>query len=692
MSANKEFHSAKGLIKLITKITTLTKSQREAVDQYDENKFSSDKEDQSSQDVINIYIKVFEEMNIGTHPDVGDWVFNIQFKGKAVIDSGLLFNTLRLLPDTDIQKIRLFNRFIGQQLFKTTSSDMLHYQEKKQDKLSNRFFDNMHRRTQTFASLFGDKIDALSWPEKELSGTEREQFHKKLDQWRNKFITLPGIRYCANYFSESNNHVFNAFFHTQRQFDSDDWKDYDEEKKPNPQPLPRIVSYRATLNEMNTEFSNTESSVGMCFDYCRMRVEKVIPFIREAEDAFLKLVNHLDDDYPVEIDFAHKELHFRATKIKQMMFPLRCLFYEELDTLRSANDSNDNTLDSYLDMTLGKENTFIPQDYLHFFDSDDLDSEIKEIFLQMLDNNPKHPEVIDPEKQKLSSHLLIIFIQQFSLEKSEELAEKLGAISMQYEETYKSDENNISRRMARMLYLYMAALSKKEVMRKASEERLNNIKNIADRFTGTAEKFSEVDIENENAIRDIKDDQLPMMASPEQMEDFYNTQKVVQRLADGNSEFEETARQIEQGLQAAMQMMRRAEEFMERMIKRMFVNPEDSKDLLDSVHELVGLSYKTQQTLADLAKKEATPPKFMTPKIESEIEKMKNDIEEYKSTTGTLQSHLKEVLAQKRELITKMRITQDEKDAYKNQLRLITMMTINSMQAQKSSAEAAAET
>jgi len=204
---------------------------------------------------------------------------------------------------------------------------------------------------------------------------------------------------------------------------------------------------------------------------------------------------------------------------------------------------------------------------------------------------------------------------------------------------------------------------------------------MANKYASHAAKFAEIEITPESDLRGIKDDQLPLMASPEQMEDLFRTSRIVARLGEDSEEFAERAKEIEQGLQAALTMMKQAGDLMQTMVTRMFPKKEDSADLLQAIQELIELSYKTQQALADLAKKEGSSSKDK--KVLAEIEKLKKEVELCKSETSRHQDGLKTILGSKRELVKMMRVTQSEKDHTNNQLRMITVMTIQSMQNQK---------
>jgi signal transduction histidine kinase len=225
-------------------------------------------------------------------------------------------------------------------------------------------------------------------------------------------------------------------------------------------------------------------------------------------------------------------------------------------------------------------------------------------------------------------------------------------------------------------------MSKKELMAKASQDRLDKIESMASKYADHAARFAEADISPDADLRSLKDDQLPLMASPQQMEDLFRTAHVVKKLSDNCSDFEDKAKQIAAGLQAAMDMMQKAGELMERMVKKMFPKPGDSEDLLEAIHQLIQLGYDTQQALADLSKQEALASKDK--QAEAKCKELKEKVENCKSETLNIQGSLRGILASKREVVEKMRITKGEKEYFHSQLRMITMMTIQSLQSQSS--------
>jgi|SaaInlStandDraft_1057018.scaffolds.fasta_scaffold17164_3 hypothetical protein len=663
------------LLAAFAKLGSLVSNQTHASGSFDAKDHYGDGE---APDLIqrasDLFAIAFKAMALGKEEKKKNkWEFSLKMKGKGVVEPLPLYGNLRLLSDDDVLKVRLFCRFVGQQLFSTSVDDFFAYQESKLGEMVNPFYKRFAEQAGRFVATFGQEIEIPAWPTERVSGPERDTFVRKANDWLTVFRAMPGIKDALDFFQEENNDVFNAFFHLQRQFDSPNYKDFDEEKNPYPQPLPRIAAYRNALEELQAEFTSLEGSVGMCFDYCKMSTGRVVDFVLSAEDTFLNITTRLDRDYPLELDHSHQLMHFRANDVKMMMFPLRCLFFEELDARRGTKDSNDNTLDSYMDMTLGATEIHIPESYEHSFQSKDLEEDLQKAL------NDLTEEPVLPDDWKTSS--MIQDIQKLSHHDLEEHAKIFDALSDTYEEKYKTDENNISRRLARVAYLYLKAMAKKDVMAKASQARLDNIESMAFKYAEHASKFAEVEITPESDLRGIKDDQLPLMASPEQMEDLFRTSRIVARLGETSEEFAERAQQIEAGLQAALAMMKQAGDLMQTMVKRMFPNTEDSADLLEAIQSLIDLSYKTQQALTDLAKKEGSSSKDK--KVQAELERLKKEVAECKAETSRRQGELKTILGSKRELVASMRVTQAEKDYNNNQLRMITMMTINSMQNQK---------
>ncbi|MBF0198819.1 MAG: hypothetical protein HQL32_13975 [Planctomycetes bacterium] len=671
-----ELQPPTSILSTFKKIGDLLKGQANAASRFDAKDAYGAGVDPSEFEsrILLFYKNAFASMGVGEIEDNPDWEMAISFSGNGLVDTEKLFSLLRLLPDGDVRKIRLLNRFAGQQCYNITVTELFDYETRRDETLKNPFFDTFCAQVHEFAKLSGQDMDLMRWPKKVQESDERKAWIERLDVWREKFIELPGINECLTAFTAKRKDFFNAFFHVQRQFDSEDWKDFDAESNPYPHPLPRIAGYRAALKDLDDEFSETEGSIAMCFDYCRMGAKRVVDFIRGAEDSFLNIVTKLDDDYPKSLDYSHTLLHSKATEVKLMMFPLRCMFFDELEAQRGVRESTDNTLDSYMDMTLGKGEVHIPEQYNHSFCLKDLDEEIAKVFKRLLP-----PGFSDD--QPLNTIDIISKAHSLSQKEWQDYGDELDGICDITEKKYKSDENNITRRLSRLTYLYMRAFAKMDVMGKASTDRLDSIGEIASFYAGHAEKFSKVDIENEGSFKDISEDSLPMMASPEQLEDLFRTQKVVQRLSDNDDDFDEQAQTISDGLKAAIDMMKKAEEFMNKMVNKMFPDKEDSKDLLQAIHDLIELSYKTQVSLADASKLEASAIK-LDDKKKKEIEKLKQQVEKYKSDTLKLQSHLKSVLESKNELVQKMRITKDEKVQYQKQLKMITIMTINSMQAQ----------
>ena len=623
---------------------------------------------------VKLFIDAYKDMGVGEDEDSSNiWQLPMVIKQKGTLDSELLYQSLRKLSDEDIKKIRYFNRFVGQQLYGTTYEDFYELQESRVGVFVNPFFTRFIQQSNDFANFFGKTLPTAEWPKVILRGKERDDFAKIVNQWQIEFRTLPGIDRANLFFSEQPKDIFNTFFHLQRQFDSPSYRDIAEDGTPYPQPLPRIAAYRDAISELQNEFTELEGSVSMCFDYCRMSVDKVVGFVLSAEDAFLRITSRLDHDYPIDIDHCHKMLHDRAHDVKMMMFPLRCLFFDELDARRKTTDPVDNTLDSYVDMTLGETEVHVPPSYEHSFSTEKLLPELQ----QKLDD--LNPTPIPPHWSTVD---IIKLIQQIPHGDLNTYAEGFDQLSNTYEQQFKSDENDLNRRIARVTWLYLKAMSKKDLMAKASQERLDQIENMASKYANHAARFAEADVGPETDLRSLKDEQLPLMASPQQMEDLFRTAHVVKKLSENCSDFEDKAKLIAAGLQAAMDMMQKAGELMERMVKKMFPKNEDSADLLAAIRHLIELGYETQQALADLAKQEAIASRDK--KAEAKCHELKQEVEHCKSKTLKIQGHLRDVLASKREIVEKMRITKGEKDYYHGQLRMITVMTIQSIQSQSS--------
>lgn len=654
----------------------LVNQQAKATGQFNaKNAYGENENSDLNTDAMKLIHLAYSDMGLAKSEGLKDWKLNLKMKSKDLIDSETLFENLRKLPNNDIMKIRIFNRIVGQQLLTTTISDLFELQERKLGEYINPFYNTFCQQIQSFASLFDQKIEGPEWPKEKLVGSDREQLMRDFESWRKEWLELPGFRIAKDFFEKNDDLIFNAFFHLQRQFDSENWKDFDKEELPYPQSLPKIFSYRKALQGMSQEFDNAEASVNMCFDYCRMNKDKVVSFVLEAENAFLNIVTQLDDQYPLELDYAHFELHEQSHKVKLMMFPLRCLFFDELESYRGVKDSNDHTLDSYMDMTLVENDVFLPADYIHQTSVTDLETELQSAFMDLFKN---------PDLEQVDSVDMVRYIQKMSQEELEKHAKVMDGLCDIYEDKFKSQEGNLSRRFSRLCYLYLKAMEKKSDMKKASQDRLDSIQAMADKYSAQAEKFAEMDMSDENAdITKLSDDQLPLMASPQQMEDLYRTQKVIQRLSGSDDNFTETAKQIQAGLESALKMMKEAGELMERMIVKIFPQKHDQEDLLKAIREMINIGYSTQTSLADLAKKESMSQASKNPKLQKEIETLKKEIEESKQKTQSLQMQLKDILGVKRELVKGMRITQGEKDNHLNQLRMITVMTINSLNSQK---------
>ena len=628
-----------------------------------------------NESAIQLLNLAYSDMKLADREELKDWKFTLKMKTKDLIDSDFLYDHLRKLPSQDITKIRIFNRIVGQQQLTTTISDLFQLQEQKLGLMVNPFYDTFSQLIQSFSTLFNQKFSGPKWPTEKISGPDRQTLMDEFKAWRQQWLQLPGFSRAKSFFEENDSQVFNAFFHVQRQFDSDNWRNFDKDDMPYPQALPKVFAYRKAISSMGEEFDNAEMSVNMCFDYCKMSKDRVVSFVLEAENAFLNIVTRLDDQYPIDLDYAHHELHEQSHKVKLMMFPLRCLFFDDLENHRGVKDSNDHTLDSYMDMTLVENDVHLPTSYLHQEALSKLETEAQEAFKNLLKN---------PQLDSLESKSLVTYIQSLPQDDLDAHGPIFDKLCGEYEEKFKSDEENLTRRFIRLAYLYIRAMKKKSLMKKASEDRLKNIQAMADRYAEQATRFESMEIKEEGAdINSLSDDQLPLMASPQQMEDLYRTQKVVQKLSGSDDSFEATAKQIQEGLESALKMMKEAGELMERMINKIFPHQADREDLLNAVHEMIELGYETQQTLADLAKKESMNSASKNKKIEAEIEKLKQTIEDSKTKTQELQFKLRDILMVKREMVNGMRITQGEKDAHLNQLRMITVMTINSLNSQK---------
>lgn len=353
------------------------------------------------------------------------------------------------------------------------------------------------------------------------------------------------------------------------------------------------------------------------------------------------------------------------------MFPLRCLFFDELELYRSKQGSSDNTLDSYMDMTLGASEVHLPPSYVQVFKTNELDPQLQDALTQLKGS---------PLPESWNTKDIVKIFQDWDVPKLESSSETFDALCTAYDKTFENDDSNLNRRISRMTWLYLKAMAKKEDMAKASQDRLDHIQAMSSQYAERASKFASVDLGPDADLRNLSDDQLPLMASPEQLEDLYRTSHVVGRLAKGGGDFEEKANKIQAGLKAAMDMMKKAGELMEKMVTKMFPNPSDSKDLLASIRSLIELGYKTQTTLANIAKKEVGAAK--SDRLKQEVEELKQELEACKTETADLQTQLRTILVAKNQMVDKMRITQGEKDFNKNQLRMITVMTISSIQSQ----------
>ena len=670
-----ESSSVSPLLAAFNRLGDLVRGQKEAIAKHNpKDAYGDGSADAAFEtEAMGLFNLAYADMSVGVNEDrdAPPWQLGLSLREKGVVESERLYQSLRQLSDKDILKIRTFNRFVGQQLYSSTIDEFYELQEIKLGCAYNPFYTKFGDQAKSFAESFGRSLNIEPWPTEKLKGAERDAFVRKVTQWIHFLRGLPGIRVANDFFLRVDKGCFNAFFHLQRQFDSPNYKDLDDQGKPLPQPLPRIASYRAAISELNAEFTDLEGSVSMCFDYCRMNVNKVVGFVLGAEDAFLRITSRLDRDYPVDVDYAHKVLFMRAHDVKMMIFPLRCLFFNELEAKRSTKDSTDNTLDSYMDMTLGRSEVHLPPAYVQEFKTKDLEAPLVEALTRI------YGATLPPV---WSTTQIITKIQNCDVPVLEKLAEIFDALCVDYEQRFKSDENNLNRRISRMTWLYCKAIAKKEVMSKASQDRLNHIKGMADNYAAHAERFEKAEVGPDTDLRSLSDEQLPLMASPQQMEDLFRTVHVVGRLGKDSVEFKAMAKKIEAGLQAALDMMKKAGELMERMVNKMFPDKEDSKDLLEAIRSLIELGYRSQQAISDLSRKEGSAGKDK--KAQEEVAKLRAEVEKCKKDTVELQGHLRVVLGSKRELVEKMRITKAEKDYYHSQLRMITVMTIQSIQSQ----------
>lgn len=694
MAQNTLQSNPENLYEAFNHISELAKAQSSAAQNFDASSKYKRSEGESadlSELLMGFYQEAFNDMKVGTAEGVENWRILIKYREAGVVHGEDLYECLRKLPDDDIWKIRTFNRLIGQEYFRVSLNDMVEHQEDFAGEFSNGYFSKLRATLLKFGKLtetddeIMKTIKGLEWPTKRLAGEDRKGFLKELQTWINAFYSMPGIRIARYFFSKDSGvpdyeKAFNDFFHLQRQFDSDNWRDFDEKEQPHPQPLPRVNSYREAIMEVNDEFTEAESVVSMCYDYCRMKQDTVITYIQQAEDVFLKIVNQLDENYPIEVDYGHRFLHNRAKEIKHMMYPLRCLFFEELDNRRGVKDSNDKTLDTYFDMSLSDTKVSVPPDYRQSFAMEDLDPEIREV-IELFVGSEGFKKIL-PGK-KIGFVDVVSFISMRTQEENEATKKECFEISGQYESKYKSEEGNISRRLARITYLFAAALAKKAVMKNACQKRLDSIEDMAGVFFKKAEGFNKVDLDNDNVYKTMDEKELPLIASPEQMEDFFNTQKVVQRLSEGNEEFDEAAKRIQAGLEAAMEMLRKSELFLERLTKKLFPKDEDRRDLLEVIKKLISISYKTQQTLADQARKEALKKKGKKSGMKKrDQEKEEQLLKQFHEEVEATRNQLKHILGEKKKIIQMLRVTEKERESCFKQLRMITMMTINSMQAQ----------
>lgn len=680
------------LLSAFNKLGGLVLSQKESVSHFDPNKEygASVKSDDHSQTILKFLCDALQSMQVGVDEHLKNWSLSAHFLGKGVLDSESTYTNLRLLPENDVLKIRLFNRFIGQEFFRITSHDIIDHELSRFQKFTNPFFDKLQVAVAQLARICGhqDTPDPILWPTHGARGEERELLLRRIERWREYFLSLPPLKKAQQFFSAETfkgyNGVFSEYFHIQRQFDSDNWQDFDENNKPYSQPIPRIIAYRKVILELNGEFRESEANISMCYDYCRLKLSSIIAYLRSAEDAFLKIVNRLDDDYPVEVDYGHRVLHGRAKELKHMLFPMRCLFFEELDELRGVKESNDNTLDSYFEMSLGHQAVSIPPHYRHPFEPDQLEPDLQKAILDMTSPIPGGLDHFrDPKDNMLSTLSLIEAVQSLPLEKNVQISPVFDKISAAYEQQFKSDENNLSRRLARLLWLFTSALAKQTTLKAACQKRLDSVNTTSKVYAERAAVLKGVDLADEAVYMKLEDNKLPMLSTPEQMEDLYHTRRTVARLAVENSDFEQQALQIEKGLAAALDMLKKSEQFLTHLVQRIFPDEKDRRDLTEVVLKLIGLSYKTQQALADATKRAMLSRKKKDSNLEKKLAQEAQEIRRLKAEVQQTQASLKQILEEKQKLVQRMRITETEKKGYLKRLRMITVMTINSMSAQE---------
>jgi hypothetical protein len=312
MSSKSE--SSLGLISAFRQLGQLVNSQAKSASEFNSAKTYGDMELDSS--CLNLLSKGYEDMQVGqAHEHLKAWNVDLHFKGKGIIDEERLYTSLRKLDSKDLLKIRCFNRFVGQQLYNVTFEEFFEHQESKAGKISNAFYTRFMKQSAEFAQLFEQTISSEPWPAERISGDERGEFVRSVDNWRKSLKQLPGLRTAHDFFTNDKGAhagAFNSFFHLQRQFDAPNYKDTDAEGNPNPQPLARIAAYRDAMSALSDEFTQIEKDVTDCFDQCRLDPDDVVIFVLNAEDAFLNITCRLDDEYPREVDFVHHHLHERS--------------------------------------------------------------------------------------------------------------------------------------------------------------------------------------------------------------------------------------------------------------------------------------------------------------------------------------------------------------------------------------------
>lgn len=662
-----------GLMGAFIQIVNLAKSPNKIA------KDESQTEPLSDQDLdlscVEFLKQAYSDMGVGlSDQDEEVWTIDIEHD-KGVIDQERLYSSLRKLSDKDILKVRCFNRFVGHQLNNLTFEEFCEHQESRNGVYSNHFYQCFTNQSDSFAKLFGKKLNTKSWPPKKMTYGKRKPFMRVVDNWNKEMRALPGLRIAERFFKDAPKNTYNSFFHLQRQFDAPDHRDRDESGQPNPQPLARITIYRQALSTLQNEFDAVEKQIENCFDNYHSKAEEVIPFVLRTEQALLSITSRLDDEYPTSVDYSHLELHKRSLVTKMMLAPLRCLFHEELEQLRSNQESTENTLDAFLDMTLASSEVHLPLNYKQSFICDELDCD-SQVELASIYNKPL-PHDWD-------TTAIIHIIQSWNLVKTQAEINTFNRLCSKLKYRSLSDDN-INMRIMRVVSVYLKALAKKELMKKASLQRLQQLQMLSHRFHDRALLFKSVNTDETADLRRLKDSQLPLMASPQQLEDLYKTSHVVGRLVIAGEDFKEQATDIEKGLKSALEMMKKAGELMERMVRNMFPKTEDRKDLQQAINSLLKLGYEIQTYLADLSRKKSLSER--NSQSQQEIATLQNKIELCKKETRDLQDQLKATLIAKNELVDKMHIATREKVFYKDQLRMITVMTISSVQSQSTSIE-----